>query len=333
VKEVDLFMVQNVVLIGAGIIGECHLKAIGNMDGIRASAVADINLTQAQSCAERYDLKAYQDYRQMIDEVRPDIAIIALPHFLHKEAALYGLNNGCHLLLEKPMALNEAECKEIMEAAESNGRMILVGHTQQFLNQNLKAKALIRKGELGKLIMINDKRHGPYFVEKRPGWFLDRAKSGGGIVFNLGAHSIDKIQWLTDSRIVRVKANLSYLNESYPDIEGSASMLLETSTGVSCTVNLSGYEGIRSEETELVFEHGMIKIINHHSVWISKDGTYAEVPDEKAVDPFELQLLDLMDSIQTGQQPYASGEYAQSVVRVIEAVYESAGMGREVSMV
>ncbi|GGD49501.1 Gfo/Idh/MocA family protein [Paenibacillus nasutitermitis] len=325
-------MTITATLIGAGGIGDSHLEAISRLEGIQASALADINLERAQNCADRFGLKAYTDYRAMIAEVKPDIAIIALPHFLHREVALYCLNQGCHLLLEKPMALSDEECSEIIELANSKGLIIFVGHTQQYLAQNLTAKALIREGRLGNLIMVNDNRHCSYFTPDRPAWFLDPAKSGGGIVANLGAHCIDKIQWLTDSRIVQAKAILSYEAEGYPDVEGSASMLLTTSQGVPCTVNLSGYKGVGSEETELVFTHGMIKILNHKSVWLSRDGVYQEVPSIESVNPMRLQFLDLLACIRDGRQPYCSGDYGRSVVRVIEAVYESDKRKQEVAV-
>lgn len=230
------------------------------------------------------------------------------------------------------MAISTQQCDAINEAVERNRVVMLVGQTQQYISHNLKGKSIVQSGELGKLVMIHDVRHGPYFHADRPSWFLDKAKSGGGIVFNLGAHAIDKIQWLTDSRITRVRASLSYHAERYPDMEGSAVMMLETSQGVTCTVNLSGYDGVDREETELVFTHGMIKIINHDSVWISEDGKYRQVPIEHAVNPFELQLTDLAACIREGRQPYSSGEYGRSVVRVIEAIYQSAQLDDEVTI-
>lgn len=322
------------VLLGAGGISEAHLKAIARLAGIRAAAVADVNVERAQECAERYGVNAYADYAEMLEAERPDIAIIALPHFLHRDAAVRALEAGCHLLLEKPMAISSEDCDAILEAAERHGRTVLVGHTQQYLPFNIAAKRLIREAgpALGKLVQINENRYGPYFVPHRPAWFLDRAKSGGGIVSNLGAHCVDKLQWLTDSRIVRIRANLSFEAPEYPDIEGSASMLMETDRGVSCTVNLGGYEGIRREETELLFTGGMIRILNHQGLWISRDGQYEEIAVDRSADPFELQLIDLMRCIREGTQPYASGKYGRTVVRAIETVYASHAARQELAV-
>jgi len=327
-------MERSVVLLGAGGIGETHLKALSRTAGLRAAAVADIQFERAARLAETYGLKPYADYGEMLAEQKPDIAIVALPHFLHREAAVRCLEAGCHLLLEKPMAMTAAECDEIVEHAERRGLIVLVGHTQQYLPHNRAAKALMlaERASLGKLVQINDVRYGPYFTPNRPRWFLDRAKSGGGIVANLGAHAIDKIQWLTDSRIRRVRARLSFEAPDYPDIEGSAAMLFETDSGVACTVSLGGYEGVWRQETDLLFTGGMIRIRSHEGLWIARRGQCEEVPVEKGEDPYMLQLSDLAECIRRNAQPYAWARYGRSVVRVIEAVYASHASGREVDV-
>lgn len=316
-------MTLTAALIGAGSIGVAHLEAMVAMEGISAVALSDVSPERAEQCGQRYRVRAYADYRVMIAETSPDIAIIALPHYLHKEASLYCLEHGCHLLIEKPMAISATECDEILDSADRKGRILFVGHTQQYLHMNLRAKSLISQGGLGKLIMINDIRHNNYFTRQRPAWFLDPVKSGGGIVANLGAHAIDKIQWLTDTRIVRARANLSCEAPGYPHVEGSAAMLLTTSHGVPCTVNLSGYSDVHDAATELAFTNGMLKIINNKSVWLSQGGAYREVTANNPVDPFRLQFEDLLECIRNDKQPYCSGAYGRSVVRVIEAVYES----------
>ncbi|GGD52966.1 Gfo/Idh/MocA family protein [Paenibacillus nasutitermitis] len=325
-------MTLTAAIIGAGGIGAAHLEALSEMEGIAAVALSDVSPERAEQCAQRFGIKAYLDYRAMITETRPDIVIIALPHFLHKEASLYSLKHGCHLLIEKPMAISAAECDEILALADSKERILFVGHTQQYLAMNLRAKSIILQGGLGKLVMINDTRHKPYFTPERPAWFLDPAKSGGGIVANLGAHAIDKIQWLTDSRIVRARATLSYESAGYPDVEGSAAMLLTTSQGVPCTVNLCGYADVSHEETVLVFTNGMLKIINRKSVWLSQGGLFREVTSDNIADPLRLQFEDLLACIRDGKQPYCSGDYGRSVVRVIEAVYESHKRSAEIAV-
>ncbi|MNJ36602.1 hypothetical protein D3C77_313970 [compost metagenome] len=159
-------------------------------------------------------------------------------------------------------------------------------------------------------------------------WFLDKKKAGGGILMNLGAHSIDKIQWLTNSRITKVKAALSYEGER-GNVEGSGCIFLETSNGVPAVIVQSGYTGVAKDETELIFSRGMIKLISAKGVWVSREGQYEELEPRDASDPFVLQFKDLLQAIQSKTEPDSSGQYARSVITALEAVYRSGETGVE----
>jgi predicted dehydrogenase len=317
-----LKMAYKVAVIGAGGISHSHLRAIRHMNELQAVAIADIHSERAEQLAGEYGMNAYTDYREMIDQERPDIAVITLPHFFHKETAVWCAERKCHIMLEKPMALNVRECNEVIRAANNNRVVLMVGHTQQYIAQNIKAKEIIRQGVLGELVMINDTRHVHYYSTARPEWFFEKAKAGGGIMMNLGSHSIDKIQWLTDSRVTKVKASLTHFGQK-GDIEGSGLVFLETSGGFSATISQSGYGGVKKNETEMMFTKGMIKLSTGQGLWLSQHGEYREVLIEDAEDPFILQFKDLAASIETGRVLACSGEYSKSVVAAVEAVYQS----------
>lgn len=318
-------------LIGAGIIAHSHLQAISRMPGLQASAVAEIDPVKAAAVAEQYAIKAYGDYREMLAAERPDIAIVSLPHDLHRESALECIRFGCHLLLEKPMALNTAECRDINAAARRRGIRLMVGHTQHYIAENLAAKRLIEEGGLGELLMINDVRHKFYFAAERPRWFLDKDRAGGGILMNLGSHSVDKIQWLTNSRVAKVKASLHFA-EGLNRLEGCGVVCLETTAGVRAVMFQSGYPGVDNEEMELVFTRGMIKLRTNESVWVSRNGVYERLELPPPEDPYVLQLRDLLAYIERGVEPDCSGGYAASVIAAIEAIYASAESGTEASV-
>lgn len=324
-------MPYRVALIGAGIISRNHLNAIRQMPELRAVAVADIDQEKGRTVSEEYGIAYYDHYREMILTEQPEIAIIALPHFLHEECAVWCAAQGCHLLLEKPMALNVRQCDAILEAVREAGVKLMVGHTQHYWPANMHAKSLIESGELGKLVAIHDTRHLYYFNDSRPDWFLDKAKAGGGILMNLGAHSIDKIQWLTNSRVTKVKAALSYEGER-GDVEGSGCLFLETSNGVPAVVVQSGYAGVPKDETELIFDKGMIKLVSAKGVWVNRDGQYVKLELQNSSDPFVLQFEDLLQAIRQDAEPDSSGEYARSVIAALEAVYRSDQAGVEQSV-
>lgn len=322
------------VVLGAGGIAKPHFEALSQHHSFVPVAVADIHLDRAREYAELYGVKAYDDYKRMVEEQQPDVAVITLPHFLHKEAALSCIEHGCHILLEKPMAMNTAECDEIIAAASRKNVQLMVGHTQHYIASNLKAKEIMEQEDLGELVMVNDCRHGDYFRASRPDWFLTKKLSGGGIMMNLGSHSIDKIQWLTGSRFRSVKAKLSYKGNR-GDVEGSGLIYLESTEGVPVTISQAGYYGIDKDETEFIYTKGCIRLRTSWGVTLLKSGETIDYPHHLATlaQPFELQYDELSDAIQDLKPLTSTGEYARSIIRLVEAVYESDRTGREVVVV
>ncbi|MDQ0915972.1 Gfo/Idh/MocA family protein [Paenibacillus sp. V4I5] len=317
-----------VAVLGAGIIAKEHFNAIRATTGFAACAVVDINLDKANEIAQLYDIMAYNDYREMIKQERPEVVVIALPHYLHKETAVFAAEYGCHLMLEKPMALSVAECDEIIQASRKADIRILVGHTQHYIAENIQAKRIIQSEELGKLVMIHDVRHTNYFQDSRPQWFLEKEKSGGGILANLGTHSIDKIQWLTDRTVRKLRSSVSY-HGSRGNVEGSGMIYLELTSGIPATIVQSGYLGASRNETEIMFTGGMLKLVTGESLWISRGGEYEKLEPSNTAAPFELQYSDLLTAIRDHSETSCSPEYARGVIAALEAVYRSAETGLE----
>ncbi|WP_168118834.1 Gfo/Idh/MocA family oxidoreductase [Paenibacillus sp. HB172176] len=327
---------MRVAVIGGGAIGLRHLEALEELEELEACAVVELDETIRLQLARRFGVKAYAGMEDMLAAEQPQIAVIALPHHLHEEAALLCISSGCHLMLEKPMANSTASCDRIIAAAKRQGVTLMVGHTQHYLPENRAAKAVIDEGSLGRFLMAQDTRHVDYFRRNRPPWFFDRESAGGGIMMNLGAHSIDKLQWLTDSRVRKVKASLTYLGDR-GNVEGSGMLMLELdggATGTStATIVQSGYKGASRSETELIFTNGMLRIVAGEGVYVSKGDSYEKLalPEEPLI-PLALQFLDLLASLRSGSEPECSGSYSRSVIEALEAVYLSHESGLEIEL-
>lgn len=315
-------------MLGAGAIANDHFDAIQSTQGFTACAVVDIQLDKAKQIADRYGIQAYQDYREMIEQEKPDVVTIALPHYLHKESAIFAAEHGCHLMIEKPMALSVTVCDEIIKAARLADIRVLVGHTQHYIAENILAKSIIQQGDLGQLVMINDVRHVDYFRDSRPDWFLEKKKSGGGILANLGTHSIDKIQWLTDSTVHKVNASVSHHGRR-GDVEGSGVIYLELENGIPATIAQSGYPGASRNETEIIFTEGMLKLLTGDSLWISHGGVYEQLEVPETATPFQLQYADLLHAIRNHIEPSCPAAYGRGVIAAMEMVYRSAETGKE----
>jgi len=327
-------MGYRIAVIGAGQITEGHLMAMNELqDRLKPVAIADIRIDRAEQLSETYGMIAYEDYREMVLREKPDIVVITLPHHLHMEAAIFCAEAGCHILLEKPMALNAKQCDDIMDAVRHNNVRLMVGHTQHFLAENMAAKKFIKNEakRLGQLVMMNDTRHKAYYNTDRPAWFLDKQRAGGGILFNLGSHSIDRLMWFGNARIVKVRASISHYGPA-GDVEGSGVVFLENESGVPSTIVQSGYEGVPRNELELIFTEAMMKVIPGKGVWLSRDGVYEQIPVPREDSPFVLQFRELLASIEGEREPECSMDYSRDVIAVLDGIYRSHELKAEVKI-
>jgi predicted dehydrogenase len=128
-----------------------------------------------------------------------------------------------------------------------------------------------------------------------------------------------------------VRASISYYGTK-GDIEGSGLVFLQNSNGLPATLSQSGYLGAPKNETELIFTNGMLRLLTGDSLWISRGGVYTQVPVTDTTKPFVLQFKDLIESIESGNEPACTLEYSRSIVAVIETIYRSHAEGRELTV-
>lgn len=308
-------------MIGAGIIGHDHARALRIVNEVEFKAVADIVPARAKEFEEKYGARPYTDYKEMLKNEQLDAVVINLPHGLHKEAAIYSAYCGLHVFLEKPMANSVEECNSMLEAAEKNNVKLMIGHIQRFFAENIKAKELIHSGELGDLVMITDIRNIDYFTEKRPGWFFSKQLAGGGIVMNYGAHSLDKLIWLTELNIKNISGLASQHLPNY-EVEGNAQMLVQLEGDISAVISYSGYKGPSFNETNIYMTKGVIKLCTGYGLWVSKGGEFEPVAIQKPKNSFELIWENFRDNINNNTNPEPDGYYGREIIRLIEETYQ-----------
>lgn len=119
-----------VAVVGVGMMGQNHLRIYSMLSGIEVVGVVDSDETRAKEAALRYGCAAFTHVEELIGKV--DAVTIAVPSSLHADIGEFFLNHGIHCLIEKPMAITEAECHRLINAAEKNGAILLVGHIEHF---------------------------------------------------------------------------------------------------------------------------------------------------------------------------------------------------------
>lgn len=107
-------------IIGCGKVGDFHAKAYAQLENSEFTAVCDANLERAKAFAERYNVHAYSDIAEMIQKEHLDVVSVCTPHPIHCDPAVTAAENGCNVLIEKPLASSLADCDRIIEAGDKN---------------------------------------------------------------------------------------------------------------------------------------------------------------------------------------------------------------------
>lgn len=141
-----------IALIGCGQIADAHLQEIAKLRCASVVAVCDVYRDLAYQAAARFGNPAiYDDHRRMLDEVQPDVVHVTTPAHTHHRLAIEALQAGCHVYVEKPLALDTADVDEIIAAAEAADRLVCVGHDQLFDPAWLECRRRIDAGEIGRV--------------------------------------------------------------------------------------------------------------------------------------------------------------------------------------
>jgi predicted dehydrogenase len=184
-------------IIGAGLIANtAHLPAISLIgDAITVVGIADIRESAAQETAVRFNIpKVYTDSRIMLDDLKPDIVIVATPNGSHNDLSLLALRSGAHVICEKPVAIKYADVVGLFAEADKLGLHFFPAQTMRFFTDRLAVKKIIDSGLLGNIYYA-------YFdaVRRRgiPKWGFFHMKdfNVGGPFCDLAVHEIDFMLW------------------------------------------------------------------------------------------------------------------------------------------
>ena len=182
-----------IALMGAGWIGREHLGLVAAHPDATLAAIADVT-PEAEALALEQGAAFFADYGRMLDEVKPDGAIVALPNELHLEAGLACIERGIPVLVEKPVAHTVAAALALVDAGEASGVPVLVGHHRRHSPDMREARRVIRDGELGEIVAVNGmclvRKHDAYFEAD---W---RRQPGGGPLLINAIHDIDCFRFL-----------------------------------------------------------------------------------------------------------------------------------------
>lgn len=310
-----------VALIGTGAMVDFHLKAIAQNPDSELCAVCAAHMESAERSAKPWGVAAYDDYTKMLETEKPDAVIINLPHWLHEPCTKVCAEHGCHILLEKPMSVSGESCRRMIDMCKKNNVLLQVAHPQGHMAETIMAREIIESGELGELIMIQTQRSTTYYNETRPKWFWKKETAGGGIWINLGAHCLDQFCQLTGSPIKSITGKCTYIDGM--DVDASAQAFIESESGVTGTITLSGYNWSRNDECTIHLTKGSMKLRGWVDLFISRgDDEWEKVDCSKYGDPFFHQWDTFMDAIKENKVTWCTGEYSANIIETIEQLWK-----------
>jgi len=188
-KKVDRKL--RVAVVGCGGISEVHLRVLQNFPDVEVVAGVDIKPERLDVMRDKFGIKKlYEDWRDMLKEVKPDAVDVCTPNGVHAPATIDALKAGCHVITEKPMAMNPAECEAMIKAAKDAGKVLVVGFQFRY---HPATQMLVRAREAGKFGNIMFVKCQALRRRGIPNWgvFGRKEEQGSGPMIDIGVHVIE----------------------------------------------------------------------------------------------------------------------------------------------
>lgn len=338
-------------ILGCGKIAQVrHIPEYAENPDVKLAAFYNPSRKRAEEQAEKYGGKVYDTAEELLSDKSIDAVSICAANYAHAELTIKALEAGKHVLCEKPMATNLADCEAMVECAKKNGKFLMIGHNQRLAKAHVEAKRLIDQGLIGKIITFRTTfgHGGPETWAINPGknvWFFDKKKAAMGVMADLGVHKTDLIQYLTGQRVVRTTARLVTLDKRGEDgeligVDDNAVCIYEMSGGAFGTMTASWtYYGAEDNSTVLYGTKGIMRIYDDpaHSIVVKLADGEEQVYDVEQIQTNDNQtksgVIDLwVECLKNNTPPEISGESALYAMRAVFASIESSETGRTVEI-
>lgn len=338
-------------IIGCGKITErACIPNLKNYPKVKITHLCDIKLKQAAYLIKKFNLKnidVTSDWKKIVKNSKIDAVYIATPNFLHTEMCVAAAENKKHILVEKPMVISIKGADKIVKAVNKNRVLFMVEQTQRFDPVHQAAKKVIDNSCLGKIRMIRGRigHAGPEYWSKTSDWFYNKAKSGGGVMFDIGIHILDLLRWFKPEPISEVFADVKIL-EKKVDLDDNANVLLRYQDGsiggFECSWTTRPYEVITSMygrrgrlNTRIGSENRPVVKFLGSDVRPGKDPNVPIkriLPKIPAGSGWGNAMHYFIDCVVKGKKPFITAEEGRESVRVILAAYKSSREKRWVKL-
>jgi predicted dehydrogenase len=314
-------------LIGAGdIVRKRVAPALRDSPLCRFAAVARAQADLAAAFAEEFGAAAaYASEHDLLKDPAVEAVYIATPVDLHAPQAMAAAEAGKHVLCEKPMALDTSECDQMIDACRSNGVRLGVAYYRHFYPAVDRIKRALAAGEIGKPVFaqVNAFERFDLPRDHPRAWFLDKARAGGGPMFDFGCHRIEVLMNVigpvrgVDGRVSRALFDR--------DVEDTAVTVLRFDAGTFGVICVS-HATQETKDTLDIFGTGgsiHVPVLNTGDI-VFKTAGGERLETHPPNGNFHLPLIeDFVAAVETGREPAVDGPVGREVARIEQEIYAS----------
>ena len=333
-------------LIGTGFVGDIHYAAIKGWI-CNAEVVAAASPRNAQKFAkERQIPKAYGDYRQLLQDKEIDVVSIGIPNDLHCQVTVDAAEAGKHVIIEKPLCVTLEEADEMIEACNKAGVLLMYAEELLFAPKYVRVKTLIEEGAIGEPFLAKQ-------AEEHPGphmpWFWDVNRSGGGVLLDMGCHSIEYTRWILGKPKVKSVTSFmgTYVHQDRTQGEDHSFAIIEYEGNKVAMIENSWAKGGGVDDRCEVYGnkgHTRADLLRGSSLLTYSEEGYGYAV-EKAEQTrgytftmfeeiwnygFPQEMQHFINCVLGKETCIETGEDGREVLKIMYAAYQSAGEGRKV---
>jgi predicted dehydrogenase len=337
-------------IVGLGM-GRFHMQHYVKSPHAKLQALCDMNQELLRNTAAEFSVpQTFAGFEEFLEKAEIDAVSIAVPNYLHKPMAIAALERGLHVLCEKPMALNTAEAVEMHAKAKASGKKFMIHFNYRFQQEHQYFKKLCESGRLGEIYYATVGWRRMRNIPGFGGWFGQKKLSGGGPLIDLGVHMLDLARWLMGGpRALTVSAStFSHLAQPLAkaqhkafDVEDLATALIRFDNGATLMLEVSW--ALNFEEREKIFlemsatKGGLSSLCydykeNIVSIFEEQSGAIVKSSPVKYPQSHVDAQSHFLDCILHDREPSASADDGVEIMRILDAVYESATLGKEVAV-
>jgi len=239
---------MKVAVIGIGSMGINHLRVYSELENVDVVGAADVSEDRLQMVASRFSVRTYLDYQELVEKEKPDAISITVPTSEHENVASFCLEQGVHVLIEKPIAATVDEGRRLIALAEKMEKQLMVGHIIRFNPAMQSLKKRLENGDAGKIFQVFCRRAGPFPARIRD----------VGVVVDLAPHDVDIMRFLTGKDPKRVFAETE--QRIHTDHEDLLFGLLRFPGGITGALEINWLTPTKMRETLVLGEKGLFRV-------------------------------------------------------------------------